>query len=69
MEFLHSFLTWKTLKTLVATSNTPFDFHIFIHYLQVDNLSNKSTTKPTEENQANTEEEGNGTKKCKLSAQ
>ena len=52
-----------------ATSNTPFDFHIFIHYLQVDNLSNTSTTKPTEENQANTEEEGNGTKKCKLSAQ
>ena len=52
-----------------ATSNTPFDFHIFIHYLQVDNLSNTSNTKPTEENQANTEEEGNGTKKCKLSAQ
>ena len=56
-----------------ATSNTPFDFHIilFIHYLQVDKLilSNTSTTKPTEENQANTEEEGNGTKKCKLSDQ
>ena len=29
-----------------ATSNTPFDFHIFIHYLQVDKLtlSNTSTT-------------------------
>ena len=54
-----------------ATTNTPFDFHIFIHYLQVDKLtlSNTSTTKPTEENQAKTEEEGNGTKKCKLSDQ
>ena len=53
-----------------ATTNTPFDFHIFIHYLQVDKLklSNTSTTKPTEEKQANTEED-NGTKKCKLSAQ
>ena len=46
-----------------ATTNTPFDFHIFIHYLQVDKLklSNTSTTKPTEEKQANTEEEDNGT--------
>ena len=53
-----------------ATTNIPFDFHIFIHYLQVDKLtlSNTSTTKPTEEKQANTEED-NGTKKCKLSAQ
>ena len=47
-----------------ATTNTPFDFHIFIHYLQVDKLklSNTSTTKPTEEKQAVTEEEDNGTK-------
>ena len=47
-----------------ATTNTPFDFHIFFHYLQVDKLklSNTSTTKPTEEKQANTEE-GNGTNK------
>ena len=48
-----------------TTTNTPFDFHIFIHYLQVDKLtlSNTSTTKPTEEKQANTEEEDNGTNK------
>ena len=47
------------------TTNTPFDFHIFIHYLQVDKLtiSNKSTTTPTEKKQANTEEEDNGTNK------
>ena len=46
-----------------ATTNTPFDFHIFFHYLQVDKLklSNTSTTKPTEEKQADTEEEDNGT--------
>ena len=64
-------MTWKTLKTLVAqnvgffsqaTTNTPFDFHIYIHYLQVDKLklSNTSTAKPTEEKQADTEED-NGT--------
>ena len=48
-----------------ATTNTPFDFRIFIHYLQVDKLkiSNASTTKPTEEKQADTEEEDNGTNK------
>ena len=48
-----------------TTTNTPFDFHIFIHYLQVDKLtlSNTSTTKPTEQKQANTEEEDNGTNK------
>ena len=48
-----------------ATTNTLFDFHIFIHYLQVDKLklSNTSTTKPTEEKQANKEEEDNGTNK------
>ena len=48
-----------------ATTNTPFDFHIFIYYLQVDKLklSNTSTTQPTEEKQANTEEEDNGTNK------
>ena len=48
-----------------ATTNTPFDFHIFFHYLQVDKLklSNTSTTKPTEEKQANKEEEDNGTNK------
>ena len=48
-----------------ATTATLFDFHIFIHYLQVDKLklSNTSTTKPTEEKQANTEEEDNGTNK------
>ena len=48
-----------------ATTNTPFDFHIFIHYLQVDKLtlSNTSTTKPTEEKQAVTEQEDNGTNK------
>ena len=47
------------------TMNTPFDFHIFIYYLQVDKfkLSNTSTTEPTEEKQANTEEEDNGTNK------
>ena len=67
-------MTWKTLKTLVAqnvgffsqaTTNTPFDFHIFIHYLQVDKLklSDTSTTNSTEEKQANTEEEDNGTNK------
>ena len=46
-----------------ATNNTPFNFHIFFHYLQVDRLklSNTSTTKPTEEKQANTEDEDNGT--------
>ena len=46
-----------------ATTNTPFDFHIFIHYLQVDKLklSNTSTTTPTEEKQADREEEDNGT--------
>ena len=45
-----------------ATTNTPFDFHIYIHYLQVDKLklSNTSTAKPTEEKQADTEED-NGT--------
>ena len=44
------------------TTNTPFDFHIFIHYLQFDKvkLSNTSTTKPTEEKP---EEEDNGTNK------
>ena len=48
-----------------ATTNTPFDFHIFIHCLQVDKLtlSNTSTTKPTEEKQAVTEQEDNGTNK------
>ena len=48
-----------------ATTNTPFDFHVFIYYLQVDKstLSNTSTTQPTEEKQANTEEEDNGTNK------
>ena len=48
-----------------ATTDTPFDFHIFIYYLQVDKLklSNTSTTQPTEEKQANAEEEDNGTNK------
>ena len=48
-----------------ATTNTPFDFHIFIHYLQVDKLkiSNTSTTKPTEEKKGDTEEEDNHTNK------
>ena len=52
-----------------ATSNIPFDFHRFIHCLQVDKLklSNTSTTKQTEEKQANTEEEDNG--KNKMQAQ
>ena len=47
------------------TTNTPFDFHIFIHYLQVDKLkiSNTSTTKPTEEKKGDTEEEDNHTNK------
>ena len=50
-------------------SNTPFDFHRFIHCLQVDKLklSNTSTTKPKEEKQANTKEEDNG--KNKMQAQ
>ena len=50
-----------------ASTDTLFDFHIFIHYLQVDKLklsnTSTSTTKPTEEKQANTEEEDNGTNK------
>ena len=74
MEILHSFPSEvenienigdpKCWLSSQATTNTPFDFHIFIHYLQVDKLtlSNTSTTKPTEEKQANTEED-NGTNK------
>ena len=48
---------------MVLTTHTPIDFHIFFHYFQVDKLtlSNTSTTKPTKEKQANTEEEDNGT--------
>ena len=71
MEFLHSFPSNvensdggpKSWLFSQATTSTPFDFHIYIHYLQVDNLSNTSTTKPTEQKQANTEEEDNGTNK------
>ena len=74
MEILHSFPSDvenienigdpKCWLSSQATTNTPFDFHIFIHYLQVDKLtlSNTSTTKRTEEKQANTEED-NGTNK------
>ena len=73
MEILHSFPSDvenienigdpKCWLSSQATTNTPFDFHIFIHYLQVDKLklSNTSTTKPTGEKQADTEEEDNGT--------
>ena len=73
MEFLHLFtalISWensdggpKCWLFSEATTNTPFDFDIFIHYVQVDKLklSNTSTTKPTEEKQANTGEEDNGT--------
>ena len=48
---------------MVLTTHTPIDFHIFFHYFQVDKLklSNTSTTQPTKEKQANTEEEDNGT--------
>ena len=75
MEILHSFPSDvenienigdpKCWLSSQATTNTPFDFHIFIHYLQVDKLtlSNTSTTKPTEEKQAVTEQEDNGTNK------
>ena len=49
------------------TTNTPFDFHIIysLLILQVDKLkiSNTSTTKPTEEKQAKSEEEDNHTNK------
>ena len=75
MEFLHSFPSdVENIENIggpkcwlfsQATTNTPFDFHIFIHYLQVDKLklSYTSTTNSTEEKQANTEEEDNGTNK------
>ena len=67
-------MSWKTLKTLVAQnvgfflrllSTTLLTFIYFIHYLQVDKLklSNTSTTQPTEEKQANAQEEDNGTNK------
>ena len=49
------------------TTNIPFDFHIIysLLILQVDKLkiSNTSTTKPTEEKQAKSEEEDNRTNK------
>ena len=71
VEFLHSFPAWKTVMAAqnvafflrLLTTHTPINFHILIHYLQVDKLkiSNTSTFKPNEEKQANTEEEDNGT--------
>ena len=56
MEFLHSFPSNvensdggpKSWLFSQATTSTPFDFHIFIHYLQVDTEEEDNGTNKTQ---------------------